>query len=171
MTIALAAHDVGFISFAWGKLAAALLRVVLPFQTKPQFWMSKPCLRGAREFAIFGGRNEASSVLDRTYEALSQFILSYIMPASAVGIYNRANVVCGLQDKFLLSAIFVMVFPAFSREVQNQRDVKAPYLRLLAYISVFFMPARCRPVDPPGAARRLLFQRQAEGLLHLSRQP
>ncbi|WP_162251120.1 oligosaccharide flippase family protein [Rhizobium sp. Root482] len=141
VTISCAALGLGFMSFAWGTLGAALMRTALSFHARPQLWMFRPCLRGTREIVAFGGYKGASSVLDRFYEALPQLVLGYIMPMSAVGVFNRANIVCGLPDKFLLSAIFAVAFPAFSLEVRHERSLKAPYLRLLGYISVLFMPA------------------------------
>ncbi|KQU02115.1 hypothetical protein ASG68_28160 [Rhizobium sp. Leaf453] len=132
--------DAGIMSFAWGTLAGAVVRMMLSFHARPLLWMFRPCLRGTRAIIAFGGYKGASSVLDRAYEALPQLVLGHIMPMSNVGLFNRANLVCGLPDKFLLSAIFAVAFPAFSAEVRNNREIKPSYLRLMAYISVLYWP-------------------------------
>ncbi len=141
LAVVLAASlDAGIMSFAWGVLAGAMVRMILSFHARPFLWMFRPSLRGTRAIVAFGAYKGASSVLDRAYEALPQLVLGHIMPMSTVGVFNRANLVCGLPDKFLLSAIFAVAFPAFSAEVRNNRDIKPSYLRLMSYISVLYWP-------------------------------
>ncbi len=141
VTVLLAWLDFGHMSFAWGALASALVRMVLGFHARPIFWMYYPCLSGWRAFFVFGGYKGASTVLDRTYEALPQLVLGRFMPLTAVGLFNRANLVCGLPDKFLLSAIFSVAFPAFAAEVRAQRSVKEAYLTIISYITALYWPA------------------------------
>lgn len=131
----------GFMSLALALIAAALVRAILTFHAKPEIWMFRPCLVGTRSIFAFGGYKGASSVLDRLYESLPQLVLGRIMPLSAVGIFNRANLVCGLPDKLMLSAAFAVAFPAFSAEVRAKRAVKQSYLRMISYISVLFWPS------------------------------
>lgn len=141
VTILFAWLGAGFMSFAWGILVSALVRMALAFHARPFFWMYNPCLSGWRAFFIFGGYKGASTVLDRAYEALPQLVLGRIMPLTAVGLYNRANLVCGLPDKILLSATFSVAFPAFAAEVRAERCVRAAYLRIISYITVLYWPA------------------------------
>ncbi|CAN7612793.1 oligosaccharide flippase family protein [Phyllobacterium sp. LjRoot231] len=141
VTITFAWFGFGFMSFAWGTFASALVRVVLGFHARPIFWMFKPRLKGWHAFFVFGGYKGASTVLDRTYEALPQLVLGRIMPLTAVGLYNRANVVSGLPDKILLSAIFSVAFPAFAAEARAKRSVKDAYLRIISYITALYWPA------------------------------
>ncbi|KAA0700233.1 sugar transporter [Neorhizobium sp. P12A] len=131
----------GFMSLAIAVIAAAAVRAVLTFQAKPEIWMFRPCLVGSRSIFSFGGYKGASSVLDRVYESLPQLVLGRIMPLSAVGIFNRANLVCGLPDKLMLSAAFSVAFPAFAAEVRAKRAIKESYLRMVSYISVLFWPS------------------------------
>jgi O-antigen/teichoic acid export membrane protein len=141
VTITLAWLDFGYMSFAWGTLASALVRMLMGFHARPVLWMYYPCLSGWRSFFVFGGYKGASTVLDRTYEALPQLVLGRIMPLTAVGLFNRANLVCGLPDKFLLSAIFSVAFPAFAAEIRAHRSVKEAYLKIISYITALYWPA------------------------------
>ncbi|MDX3924423.1 MAG: oligosaccharide flippase family protein [Shinella sp.] len=131
----------GFMSFAWGMLAAAALRGALSLHARPVAWMFRPHLAGSRAVFAFGTYKGASTVFDRLYEALPQLVLGHIMPFASVGIFNRANLVCGLPDKILLSAVFSVAFPAFSAQVREGRDVKASYLRMISYLTVIYWPA------------------------------
>jgi O-antigen/teichoic acid export membrane protein len=142
VTVTLAWFDFGFMSYAWGTLVSALVRMVLAFHARPILWMYRPCLKGWRSFFVFGGYKGASTVLDRTYEALPQLVLGHFMPLTAVGLFNRANLVCGLPDKFMLSALFSIAFPAFAAEVRQNRSVKEAYLRLISYITALYWPAQ-----------------------------
>ncbi len=141
VTVLLAWFDFGYMSYAWGALAAASVRMMLGFHARPVLWMYRPSLTGWRLFIVFGGYKGASTVLDRTYEALPQLILGRFMPLTAVGLFNRANLVCGLPDKFLLSALFSVAFPAFAAEVRAQRSVKEAYLKIIGYITALYWPA------------------------------
>jgi len=131
----------GFMSLAIAVIAAAAVRAVLTLHAKPEIWMFRPSLVGSRSIFGFGGYKGASSVLDRVYESLPQLVLGRIMLPSAVGIFNRANLVCGLPDKLMLSAAFSVAFPAFAAEVRAKRAIKETYLRMVSYISVLFWPS------------------------------
>jgi len=141
VTIFFAWHGFGFMSFAYGTLVSSLVRLALALHARPIFWMYNPSLSGWRLFFTFGGFKGASTVLDRIYEALPQLVLGRMMPLAAVGLYNRANLVCGLPDKILLSATFSVAFPAFAAEVRAQRCVRSAYLRIISYITVLYWPA------------------------------
>nr|WP_281410121.1 oligosaccharide flippase family protein [Phyllobacterium myrsinacearum] len=141
VTIIFVTLGFGYMGFAWGTLASAIVRVLFAFHAKPIFWMLKPCLTSWRSAFAFGSYKGASTLLDRSYEALPQLVLGRIMPLAAVGLYNRANLVCGLPDKVLLSAIFSVAFPAFAAEVRANRNVKKAYLRIISYITVLYWPA------------------------------
>jgi O-antigen/teichoic acid export membrane protein len=139
--IVLVTLDFGYMSYAWGTLAAASVRMVLGFHARPILWMYRPSLAGWRSFFVFGGYKGASTIIDRTYEALPQLVLGRFMPLTAVGLFNRANLVCGLPDKFMLSAIFAVAFPAFAAEVRAQRRVDEAYLKVISYITALYWPA------------------------------
>jgi O-antigen/teichoic acid export membrane protein len=142
VTIFLASFDVGYLSFAWGTFASACVKLTLGIHARPILWMYNPCLSGWRAFFTFGGYKGASTVLDRTYEALPQLVLGRIMAPTAVGLYNRANMVCGLPDKLLLSAVFSVAFPAFAAEARTQQRVKEAYLKIIGYITAIYWPAQ-----------------------------
>lgn len=140
VTMSLAFSHFGYMSYAWGSLAAAIVKLLLAFHARPIFWMWRPCLAGWRAMINFSAFKGASTVLDRAYETIPQLILGRFMPLTAVGIFNRANLVCGIPDKFFLSAIFSVAFPAFAAEVRAQRSVKEAYLRTISYITALYWP-------------------------------
>ena len=140
VAISLAWAGFGYISFAWGALAMAVVRMILGFHARPIFWMWRPRFTDWKTVLRFSGFKGASTVLDRTYETVPQLVLGRFMPLTAVGIFNRANLVCGLPDKLFLGALFSVAFPAFSSEVRAQRDLKGAYLRIISYITALYWP-------------------------------
>ncbi|HLO78215.1 MAG TPA: oligosaccharide flippase family protein [Magnetospirillum sp.] len=141
VTVGLAASGEGFLSFAWAWLAAAATTVVLTLCFRPAWWIFRPCLRSWRAALNFGGYNGAMAVLGRAYEALPQLVLGGILSASAAGLYNRASTICGLPDRFVISGVFTVAFPALAAEARQGGNLKASYLRALGYITVVYWPA------------------------------
>ncbi|HET7413154.1 MAG TPA: oligosaccharide flippase family protein, partial [Pararhizobium sp.] len=92
----------------------------------------------------FGRYKGASYFIDRVYEALPQTVLGRIMSPAAVGIYNRADAVCGIPAHIVLGATFSIAFPAFSKQIRAGSNaissVKNSYLMALRLITGLFWP-------------------------------
>jgi O-antigen/teichoic acid export membrane protein len=89
----------------------------------------------------FGGYNGASFVINQTYLALPQLVLGHVLPPSAVGLYNRAQMVSDIPDRVVLTGVFSVAFPALAAEIREGRGLKQPYLRALGLITVAYWPA------------------------------
>ena len=89
----------------------------------------------------FGGYNGASFVINQTYLALPQLVLGQILPHSAVGLYNRAQMVSDIPDRVVLTGVFSVAFPALAAEIREGRGLKEPYLRALGLITAVYWPA------------------------------
>ena len=81
-------------------------------------------------------------MINRTYEVLPQLVLGRILPYSAVGLYNRAQMVSAIPNQTILTGIFSVAFPALAAEVRQGRGLKDSYLRALTLITVFYWPAQ-----------------------------
>jgi O-antigen/teichoic acid export membrane protein len=142
LTIVLGCLGVGYMSYAWGMLAGAASLAVLAVFASP-YRLSEMCrpnlasFQGAIEFGRYKG---ASQLVDRIYETLPQLLLGKIISMSSVGLYNRANTVCGIPDRIIMSAFYAMAFPALSASVREGQNIKQAYLRTLAYISCLYWP-------------------------------
>lgn len=140
-TVTLAWLGYGSISYAWGLLAGGCATATLACAARPAWEDFRPSLASWRELVAFGRYRGATSTVEKIYETLPQMLLGHIMPMSAVGYYNRANAVCGIPDRVILSPIFAIAFPALAAQVRDGKSVKEAYLRLLSYISVAYWPA------------------------------
>jgi O-antigen/teichoic acid export membrane protein len=129
-------------SFAFGLLAGALTTTLLAFAARPVASVFRPSISSLREALHFGSYMGATSVLNKIYETLPQLLLGRIMTTTSVGIFNRANAVCGLPDRVFLSAVFSVAFPILAEQVRQGEDLRRSYLRAISYITVVYWPSQ-----------------------------
>ncbi|WP_197028185.1 oligosaccharide flippase family protein [Bosea sp. 117] len=141
VTLALAACGFSFMSFAWGVLAGSSVALVLALLYRPQPRLFLPSLKGWVEILHFGGCNGITIALDRAYDAMPQLLIGRLLPIASVGLYNRANMVCGIPDRIILGGVFSVALPALANEAHSGRSLAPAYLRALTFITVFHWPA------------------------------
>lgn len=141
VTILCAVAGMGFMSIAWGHASGALVKAACAVAARPGALPLRLSLAGWRANVTFGSCKGAMDVVDRFYEAMPQLILGRVMPVSAVGYYNRANLLCGIPDRLMMAAVFSFTFPALAARIRAGGELKATYLRAQSYISVIFCPA------------------------------
>jgi O-antigen/teichoic acid export membrane protein len=140
-TILLALAGFSYMSVAWATLAAAATTTALSFYFRPELAILRPSVRRWRSVLTFGGYNGVSFVINQTYQTLPQLVLGQLLPAAAVGLYNRATTVSDIPDRIVLTSVFSVAFPALAVEVREGRSLKPAYLRALGYVTVFYWPA------------------------------
>ncbi|KQS76664.1 hypothetical protein ASG25_15405 [Rhizobium sp. Leaf384] len=142
VTILLGYLGTGYMSYAWGMLAGAVSLAALAVTASPYPLSSicRPSLAACPEAIAFGRYKGASQLVDRMYETLPQLLLGKIISMSSVGLFNRANTVCGIPDRIIMSAFYAMAFPALSASMREGRDIRQAYLQTLAYISCLYWP-------------------------------
>ena len=127
-TILLALAGLSYMSVAWAMLAAAGTTTILSFCFWADLSILRPAFRSWGSVLRFGGYNGASFVINRSYEALPQLVLGHLLPHSAVGWYNRAQMVSDIPDKIVLASVFSIAFPALAAEIlqRPQREETSP---------------------------------------------
>ncbi|SES42081.1 oligosaccharide flippase family protein [Rhizobium sp. NFR03] len=142
VTMLLGYLDVGYMSYAWGMLAGAISLAMLAVVVSPYplSTICRPSLASLDAAIAFGRYKGASQLIDRIYETVPQLLLGKIISMSSVGLYNRANTVCGIPDRIIMSAFYAMAFPALSASVREGRNIRQAYLQTLAYISCLYWP-------------------------------
>lgn len=140
-TIGLAALGFSYMSFAWGWLAAAFFSNSVAIYLMPDLWVYRARLRGWREMLRFGGYNGANVLLYRVYETLPAFSLGRMLSLEAVGIYNRAVIVCQLPNNIVLGGVGSVILPALSAEVRAGNSLRDSYLRAVSLITALQWPA------------------------------
>ena len=141
VTMALAALGFSYMSFAWAGLCSAASGTIVSLCFRPCLWMFRPSLNSWRTALGFGSCNGMTTLLYNTYLALPQLVLGYILPLSAVGLYNRASAICRIPETFILSQVLSVAFPAFAARVRKGDNLKQPYLQAISYMTVVHWPA------------------------------
>ena len=141
-TCVLALFGFSFMSFAWASLTSGVVTVSLALHFRRAFWIYQPSLRSWRAAITFGGYNGMCNLLGKATETIPLLVLGRLMPVSAVGLYNRASMICLVPDRIILSGLFSIALPALAREVHAGRDLKEPYLRAISYLSVVYWPTQ-----------------------------
>ena len=141
VTVSLALAGFSYMSMAWAMVAAAATTTFLSFYLRLDLSILRPTLKAWSNVLTFGGYTGASYAINQTYEALPQLVLGHVLPPSAVGLYNRAQVVSEIPDRVVLEGATAVAFPALAAAVRQGHSLKEPYLRALGYITVFFWPA------------------------------
>jgi len=131
----------GFISIAIGGVVGMCLTTALAIRARPAGQMFRPSLSSWREVFEFGRYKGAAVAVDRVYESLPQLVLGRLLPMSSVGLYNRANAICAIPDRILLSSVFSVAYPALAAALREGQDMKAAYLKALALITAVYWPA------------------------------
>jgi O-antigen/teichoic acid export membrane protein len=129
-------------SFAWALLASATTAVALAFCFNPDIGIFRPSLKSWRMALAFGGYNGASRVLGKATETIPLFVLGRVLPVAAVGLYNRASVLCLVPDRVLLAGLISIALPALAGQLRAGNCLKEPYLRGIGYIAVVYWPAQ-----------------------------
>ncbi|MEO9339268.1 oligosaccharide flippase family protein [Mesorhizobium sp. SB112] len=138
--IGFAWHGYSYLSIAIGGLIGSLATTILALIARPSYLVFKPSIASWRHLVDFGRYKGATYITDRIYEALPQLVLGRVMPMASVGIFNRANAVCGIPDRLLMSSIFTVAFPALAAAAREGSNIKETYLRSLGYIAVIYWP-------------------------------
>lgn len=141
-TAALALAGFGFMSYAWGAVAAAIATTVVAFCFRPDLSILCPTFRAWTRVLTFGCYNGASCVINRLYGGVPQLFLGQVLPPSDVGLYNRTTVASDIPDKIVLTSVFNVAFPAFAAQIRGGNCVKGPYLHALGLIAVVYWPAQ-----------------------------
>ncbi len=141
VTVGLALLGFGYMSFAWGALAASVACTSLAIWFRPDFWAFRPHLAHWRRALHFGGTTAACAALMQAVELVPYAILSRTFAFDAVGFYNRALLVAQAPNKLVLSGLSPVILPALAGHAREGHDLKPPFLLAVAHISAVYWPA------------------------------
>jgi O-antigen/teichoic acid export membrane protein len=141
LTVALALLGFGYMALAWGVLAQGLVRAAAAHAVRPMPWALLPTLSGWQPILGFGGWSSATAVVNVLHESLPQLILGRTLGAVPVGLLGRAQVVCRLPDKLVVSALNPVILPALAEHARNGGSLREPYLLGLRFMAGVQWPA------------------------------
>lgn len=140
VTVGLAASGFGPMSFAWAALAGNTAVVILTLTVRPYWWMFRFRLKEWRDVVTYGGYSCAAGVTLALYELLPVLVLARILSLDAVGLYNRALLMCQLPAKATMTVVAPVALPAFAALARDGRDMVRPFLHMIELFTAVQWP-------------------------------
>jgi O-antigen/teichoic acid export membrane protein len=138
---ALALRGFGAMSFAWAGAVSTLASVPLYLACRPDRSIFRPTLRAWRSVIAFGLFDSATAILSQIGEALPYLMLGRILSPQAVGLGQRAVLLCLFPERVILAGVGAVALPAFAQQVRQGGSLKQEYLRAITLITVAQWPA------------------------------
>jgi len=171
-SIFLAMQGFSFMSFAWAGAVSAVAGMLLYFYVWTDRSIFRLNPRGWRSVMAFGAHDSATAVLSQIAESLPYFMFGRLLNAEAVGLCQRAVMLCLVPERVILAGVGAVALPAFSRQIREGRSLKHDYLRAIELITAAQWPALLVLVLLAMAGGRSAHRNSWDGVAVLvSRQP
>jgi O-antigen/teichoic acid export membrane protein len=140
-SICLAMLGFSYMSFAWaGAISAAVAMLLYVYACRDRSIL-RPSLRGWRGVVAFGMYDSATAVLSQIGETLPYFIVARLLDAEAVGLAQRAVMLCLFPERVILAGVGAVALPAFARQVREGGSLRDDYFRAIELITAALWPA------------------------------
>jgi O-antigen/teichoic acid export membrane protein len=140
-SIALAYLGFSYMSFAWASVISMAVGVLTCVQSRQDWTIFVPWLGEWRSVIGFGFYDSTSAIASRIMESVPFFIFGKILDAEAVGLGQRAILLCLLPERVILAGVGAVALPAFSKLARDGIALKGSYLRAIELISAALWPA------------------------------
>jgi O-antigen/teichoic acid export membrane protein len=140
VSISLAYHGFGAISFAWGTVAMFIVGTTLCMIVHWDIEIYRPSLSGWRRVLSFGLHNGVTAIISRFAEVLPVFVFGKIWNPTELAIASRAVLISAVTERVVFGPVLAVALPEFSRRVREGQDLGSAYLRALSLLSCVHWP-------------------------------
>ncbi|MFN4129915.1 MAG: oligosaccharide flippase family protein, partial [Paracoccaceae bacterium] len=140
-TISLGLAGFGASSYVLGYLMSKIANIVIVIALRPDFWIYRPCLVGARKVFAFGSASAGVVIINLVHEQLPKLAIGKIIGFDALGLFSRAVTICQLPERFVVAGLQPVILPALAAHARAGGDLKTEYLRGVSLMSAFQWPA------------------------------
>ncbi len=134
-SIVLAYFGFSYMSFAWASVLSMTVGALACVQSRQDWTIFLPWLSEWRSVIGFGLYDSTSAIASRIVESVPFLILGKILDAEAVGLGQRAILLCLFPERVILAGVGAVALPAFSKLVRDGVALKGSYLRAMGLIS------------------------------------
>jgi O-antigen/teichoic acid export membrane protein len=141
VSVGLALRGFSYMSFAWAGAASTLttmLCYVILWEDRSIF---SPSLRRWRSLLNFGIYDSATALITQLGDSLPYFIFGKLFTPAAVGLAQRAVMLCMLPERVVLAGVGAVALPAFAQEAREGRGVRGSYLRAIELVTAAQWPS------------------------------
>jgi len=139
-SVVLALLGFGYMSLAWSALGGVIATVLLCGLHRPAGMPRLPSFARIRQVLSFSGQVVLSNVIGEVSRGIPELAVGKAQGMEAVGLLGRALGLRALLDKVLMSALWSVVLPYFSKLEREQGDLRASYSRVQAYVTGIAWP-------------------------------
>ncbi len=138
--IVLAAQGFSFLSFALANVVSGVVGGLALLWAKPVLGIFRLRLTAWRDVLSFSLYTGGASVLQQTAQYLSLAILGLSLAPGAVGILQRASLLCQFPERTILAAVGEVALPAFSDLARRKSDLRRSYLAAIERLTAVIWP-------------------------------
>ncbi|WP_432377854.1 lipopolysaccharide biosynthesis protein [Duganella sp. P38] len=138
--VALAISGWGYLSLALGALAGGVATLLATLCCRPAGLPWLPSWHGVRDIISFGSVSTAGTLIDEAGVAAPELIIGKIAGLAEVGIYGKAMGVINVFNQLVTAAISPVIFPLFSAQAREGRDLRQAYLTTVSYVTALAWP-------------------------------
>jgi O-antigen/teichoic acid export membrane protein len=128
-SVVLVLQGFGYLGLAWATVISGATWTLLGLCVRRDFSVYRPSLAEWRSVLAFGAYGSATAVLYRSSESLFNLILSKMLDARAVGLFQRAVMLSQFPEKVILAGVGTVALPAFSDHARQGGASCAPMFR------------------------------------------
>jgi O-antigen/teichoic acid export membrane protein len=140
VAVTLAWHGFGYMSMAWGSVAASSAALLVTLWLSPAGMPWLPARAGIGKVIRFGAFATGGNLLDEAGSAAPDLVIGKLLGMDAVGIFGKAMTVLAVFHKAITNAVSPVVYPLYAAHVRGGDDVRAVYLRTVSYMTAFACP-------------------------------
>jgi O-antigen/teichoic acid export membrane protein len=140
VSVLLAWRGAGFMSLAWGSVAATVAGLLVSLWLRPAELPWWPARAGMRKVIAFGAYATGGNLIDEAGVAAPDLIIGKMIGMDGVGIFSKAVGVLAVFNKVITNAVSPVVFPLYAAHARGAGDVRLAYLRTVSYMTAFAWP-------------------------------
>ncbi|HQU48231.1 MAG TPA: lipopolysaccharide biosynthesis protein [Casimicrobiaceae bacterium] len=135
LSIALAMHGFGYMSLAWSALGGVVATILLCGLHRPAGLPRLPSISQVPQVFSFSGPVVLTRVISELSRAIPELAVGKAQTMESVGLLGRALGLRAIQDKVLMSALWSVVLPYFSKLERERGNLRTSYARVQAYVT------------------------------------
>jgi O-antigen/teichoic acid export membrane protein len=140
VSVGLAWHGFGYMSMAWGSVAASGAALLVTLWLSPPKMPWRPACAGIGKVIRFGAYATGGQLIDEAGIAAPDLVIGKMLGMDAVGIFGKALAVLAVFHKAITNAVTPVVYPLYAEHVRGGAGVRDVYLRTVSYMTAFACP-------------------------------
>ena len=141
ISVLLALRGFSFMSFAWANAASTLTSMGCYLFLWRDRSIFRPNFRRWRSVLNFGIYDSATALITQVADSLPYFIFGKLFTPAAVGLAQRAVMLCMMPERVILAGVSAVALPAFAKEAREGRNLSGTYLRAIELVTAAQWPS------------------------------